>query len=48
MLEGGRPIQALSQDCCYKDVEGKLSRMQNEICCLRKDKGELESQLKGK
>lgn len=47
MLEGGRPLHALNQDCCYKDAEGKIYLMQKEICSLEKDKLELENRLKG-
>lgn len=47
MLEGGRPVMAVNKDCCYKDAEGKVYILQNEICTLETDKANLESQLKG-
>lgn len=47
MLEGGRPLNALNQECCFKDVEGKLSRMQDEVVNLQKCKRDLEERLKG-
>lgn len=45
-MEGGRPIQALNQDCCYKDVDVKMTRMQEDIDNLQKSKKDLENRLK--
>lgn len=47
LLEGGRPTQAVSNDCCYRNSEGKLSKLQDEVNILRKEKSNLESCLKG-
>ncbi|GJQ82867.1 hypothetical protein Trydic_g2605 [Trypoxylus dichotomus] len=46
LLEGGRPLQALNQDCCYKDVESKMSRLQDDIEILQRSKKDLENRLK--
>ncbi|KAK9710694.1 hypothetical protein QE152_g25895 [Popillia japonica] len=46
LLEGGRPIQALNQDCCYKDVELKMSRMQDDIEIMQRSRKDLENRLK--
>lgn len=45
-MEGGRPVQALNQDCCYKDVEAKMIRMQEDIEILQRSKRDLENRLK--
>lgn len=47
LLEGGRPIQAVNSDCCYRDAEGRISSMQDEINILRKEKCNLEICWKG-
>lgn len=48
MLEGGRPTHALNTDCCYRDTEGRLARLQDNINVLRREKLTLEDRLKGK
>lgn len=47
LLEGGRPPDAINKDCCYKDTEGKMGRMQDEINTLKREKKILEDRLKG-
>ncbi|XP_025835100.1 centrosomal protein of 135 kDa isoform X2 [Agrilus planipennis] len=46
MLEGGRPADALVKDCCYKDAEEKLEKLQDELCQLKKEKMDLEEHLR--
>lgn len=47
LLEGGRPVQAVNSECCYKDSEGRICRMRDEINLLKKEKSSLENCLKG-
>lgn len=47
LLEGGRSSQVVTGDCCYKDTEGRLSKMQDEINKLKHEKLKLEDNLKG-
>lgn len=47
MLQGGRPRDAVNQDCCYKDVDIQMTKMQDEITNLRKSNIELEDKLRG-
>lgn len=47
LLEGGRPAQAVNSDCCYKGSEGRVSRLQDEVNVLKKEKANLENGLKG-
>lgn len=47
LLEGGRPIQAVNSDCCYRDTEARINVMQDEINVLKKEKCNLEICWKG-
>ncbi|XP_060532572.1 centrosomal protein of 135 kDa isoform X2 [Cylas formicarius] len=46
LLEGGRPYKSVSDECCFKNVDTKISVLQDEIRSLEKDKKELHIQLK--
>lgn len=44
-LEGGRPLPALSKDCCYKDMTSKLSELAEQLETLQSKNLELDIQL---
>ncbi|XP_050293556.1 early endosome antigen 1-like isoform X3 [Anthonomus grandis grandis] len=46
LLEGGRSYSSASKDCCYKNIEGHVTVLQDEITRLRKDNIDLKNQLK--
>nr|XP_022912788.1 centrosomal protein of 135 kDa isoform X2 [Onthophagus taurus] len=46
MLHGGRPLEALNQDCCYKDIEVKIAKLQDEVANLKRLNFDLETRLK--
>lgn len=48
LLEGGRPTKAISEECCYKNIDNKFGTLQDEINSLKRDKAALHTQLKGK
>lgn len=45
LLEGGRPLPALSKDCCYKDMTGKIGQLAEELDKMHTKNHELEMQL---
>lgn len=47
MLKGGRSLQALNQDCCFKEVDVRINKMQDEVNNLQKNNLELENKLHG-
>lgn len=47
MLKGGRSLQALNQDCCFKEVDVRVNKMQDEVNNLQKNNLELENKLHG-
>lgn len=47
LLEGGRPIQALNSDCCYRVSEERIASLQDEVNALKKEKCNLEICWKG-
>lgn len=47
LLEGGRPTEAISKDCCYKNVDNKIGSLQDEITALKLENNSLQNQLKG-
>lgn len=47
MLQGGRPREAVNLDCCYKDVDIQINKMQEEITNLRRSNADLEGKMRG-
>lgn len=47
LLEGGRPAEAVSKDCCYKNVDNKMGTLQDEINALKLERNTLQNQLRG-
>lgn len=45
LLEGGRPLPALSKDCCYKDMTSKIEQLAEELETMRAKNSELDMQL---
>lgn len=46
MLEGGRPLDALTNECCYQEIQREMKGKQEEIKFLQKSKSEMEIKLK--
>ncbi|XP_018573726.1 centrosomal protein of 135 kDa, partial [Anoplophora glabripennis] len=46
LLEGGRPLDAISKDCCYKNIDNKIGALRDEISSLKREKNTLHNQLK--
>ncbi|KAJ8919321.1 hypothetical protein NQ315_003905 [Exocentrus adspersus] len=46
LLEGGRPVEAISKDCCYKNIDNKIGALRDEITSLKQEKNTLHNQLK--
>lgn len=47
LLEGGRTAEAVSKDCCYKNVDNKIGILQDQITGLKLERNSLENHLKG-
>ncbi|XP_044727871.1 putative leucine-rich repeat-containing protein DDB_G0290503 isoform X2 [Chrysoperla carnea] len=45
LLKNGRPYQALSKECCYKDVDEKISLLTKKVTDLENEKIQLELKL---
>lgn len=45
LLEGGRPLPALSKDCCYKEMSNKIAELAEDLEALRLKNHELDLQL---
>lgn len=48
MLEGGRPLHAVIDDCCCKSAEVRVCRLQDDVSELTRGQKELEGHLKGR
>lgn len=46
-MEGGRSAEAVTKDCCYKNVDNKIGTMQDDINALKLENNSLQNQLKG-
>ncbi|KAJ8984602.1 hypothetical protein NQ317_006064 [Molorchus minor] len=46
LLEGGRPLEAITKDCCYKNIDNKMGSLQDEINLLKREKNSMANQLK--
>ncbi|XP_066149970.1 centrosomal protein of 135 kDa isoform X2 [Euwallacea fornicatus] len=46
LLEGGRPYEAVTKDCCYKNIDNQMTSLQDEITRLNAERNNLQAQLK--
>lgn len=47
VLEGGRPDEAVVKNCCYKNIDNKITDCKDEIKTLVSEKNSLQSSLRG-
>ncbi|XP_019756945.2 centrosomal protein of 135 kDa isoform X1 [Dendroctonus ponderosae] len=46
LMEGGRSYNSASKNCCYKNIDRQIVILQDEVTRLKKEKSELEMQIK--